>query len=287
MKTIKRHANVVTCYGYVDDPLAIVLAFCPGGSLDEALYGKHPRFFGKRQLHDIMMWVAIGVAHLDAEGIVHRDLAARNVLLDEYNKAMVSDFGMSRIINDGEDNTTVVKSGPLKWMAPEQLREQQYSRKSDVWALAVVFFECVSREPPFNDKSDMQAAYVVMEGGSLEVPVSASKVVAEVMRACWKQDPNARPTANEVVRRLKCKRLKTTHHLPMLMSTHSINNLPPLLNHILLSWIIRASKSKRNPINVPIEHSLLRRKSSRHTLHMIISVFYADELIIASSTRQR
>lgn len=205
LSMMKPHANVVTFYGYVDEPLAVVLAFCAGGSLDAALYGETPRDFDDARVLAIMLDVAKGVAHLHAEGIIHRDLAARNVLLDDRDKAMVTDFGMSRVNDDDEhdSNTTQTTVGPLKWMAPEQLHNHVYSHKSDVWSMAVLFFECVAREPPFKGRSATQAAHVVMTGGSLDVPPSASPLVATLMRECWQQDPRDRPTANDVVQRLK------------------------------------------------------------------------------------
>lgn len=204
--SMKPHANVVKFYGYVDHPLAVVLAFCSGGSLEVALYGKRARHFDATRVHAIMTDIAKGVAHLHAEGVIHRDLAARNVLLDEHERAMVTDFGMSRVnaSNDVETvATTKTTVGSLKWMAPEQMRLQEYSEKSDVWSMAVVFFECIAREPPFKGQSATQAAISVMNGETLVVPASASAGVCAIMHACWRYNASERPTANDIVKQLR------------------------------------------------------------------------------------
>ena len=55
--------------------------------------------------------------HLTIEGIVHRDLAARNVLLSKQLDAKISDFGMSRKVqNTSNENQTMQTIGPIKWM---------------------------------------------------------------------------------------------------------------------------------------------------------------------------
>jgi serine/threonine protein kinase len=85
----------------------------------------------------IIKGVAAGILHLTNNRIVHRDLAARNILLASGMQPKVSDFGMSRLLGEKEEakntNSTV---GPVRWMAPENLKDLQYSYASDVWSLA-------------------------------------------------------------------------------------------------------------------------------------------------------
>ena len=55
--------------------------------------------------------------HLTLEGIVHRDLASRNILLTKFLEAKISDFGMSRKVeNTSDEKATVQNVGPIKWM---------------------------------------------------------------------------------------------------------------------------------------------------------------------------
>ena len=69
--------------------------------------------------------------HLSSLGIVHRDLACRNILVDCGKLLKVSDFGLSREIEDYYTASSLTKL-PIRWMAPESITHQKYSEKSDV-----------------------------------------------------------------------------------------------------------------------------------------------------------
>ena len=136
MLKIAPHSNVACLYGLVPAPPALVLEFCDGGSLDQALGLEDPahgRVFSDAECRHLALGVARGMAHLHAARIVHRDLASRNVLLRLAPlTAKVSDFGMSRIVDDDGSGQTMTLTGPIKWQAPEQFRgtPRQYSLKS-------------------------------------------------------------------------------------------------------------------------------------------------------------
>jgi serine/threonine protein kinase len=82
-----------------------------------------------------MLGVAKGLGHLHANHIVHRDVAARNVLL-QNNEPKITDFGMSRIVEEDKRGITKSELGPIRWMAPESLRNKEYSTKSGNYFLA-------------------------------------------------------------------------------------------------------------------------------------------------------
>lgn len=64
--------------------------------------------------------VCEAMAYLEASNFVHRDLAARNVLVSEDNIAKVSDFGLTKEVSSTQDTAKL----PVKWTAPEALREK-------------------------------------------------------------------------------------------------------------------------------------------------------------------
>ncbi len=77
-------------------------------------------------------------------GIVHRDVACRNVLVGEGKSLKISDFGMSRLIGDGEDDVYVKTTRgrlPLKWMAIESISDRQFTVASDVWSYGIALWE--------------------------------------------------------------------------------------------------------------------------------------------------
>ena len=73
-------------------------------------------------------------------GIVHRDLACRNILVDEGKILKITDFGMSREV----DEIYIQKSKgrvPLKWMALESILTRQFTTASDVWSYGITLWE--------------------------------------------------------------------------------------------------------------------------------------------------
>ena len=73
-------------------------------------------------------------------GIVHRDLACRNILVDERKVLKITDFGMSREV----DEIYVQQSKgrvPIKWMALESILTRQFTTASDVWSYGITLWE--------------------------------------------------------------------------------------------------------------------------------------------------
>jgi len=66
---------------------------------------------------------------------------------------------MSRVLEQtASEGNTLNNMGPIRWMAPESLARQIYSKKSDVWMFGIVIYEVVSRYEPHTDKTPNEAA---------------------------------------------------------------------------------------------------------------------------------
>ncbi len=81
------------------------------------------------------------------------------MLLDALDNALISDFGLSAVGRIDKQNSVTEVSffrGPYKWMAPESLSYNQFSTKSDVWALGVTLWEVLARRLPFETKDIYQ-----------------------------------------------------------------------------------------------------------------------------------
>ncbi|VDM31009.1 unnamed protein product, partial [Toxocara canis] len=90
--------------------------------------------------------------------VIHRDVAARNCLLGKEFEVKISDFGMS------EADANVIKldklrNMPIKWLAPETLRQGIFTTKTDVWSFGVLIWEIFShcRTDPFPGETNTQA----------------------------------------------------------------------------------------------------------------------------------
>ena len=84
-------------------------------------------------------WLQEYLASLE---IVHRDLAGRNVLVGEGKALKIADFGLTRVVSEGD---TYVKTTtgrlPIKWMAIESVNNRVFTVLSDVWSYGVVLWE--------------------------------------------------------------------------------------------------------------------------------------------------
>uniref|UniRef100_A0A0X3PTF0 Tyrosine-protein kinase SYK n=1 Tax=Schistocephalus solidus TaxID=70667 RepID=A0A0X3PTF0_SCHSO len=151
---------------------------------------------------DLMYQVAQGMAYLESCKFVHRDLAARNVLLVTQRFAKISDFGMSKALNFGNDYYRAASAGkwPLKWYAPECIYYFRFDSKSDVWSYGITLWEVFSfGERPYKDMKGAQILSMLDQGLRLSRPARCPEAVYAVMRECWNFEGVRRPTFAELV----------------------------------------------------------------------------------------
>jgi Eph receptor A1 len=174
--------------------------FCSGGSLDGALT---KRDFTLEQKLKIIEGIASGLLHLHESGIVHRDLAARNVLLAKGNVAKISDFGLSRMVDQFErKGATASNIGPIKYMAPESLGDERvYSTKTDVWTFGITVTEIISQLEPHPNLDILKAALEIRSKGiTPELPADQyPQWLQDVLRRCWNMNPDKRPDMSDIL----------------------------------------------------------------------------------------
>ncbi|XP_017858470.1 PREDICTED: uncharacterized protein LOC108610714 [Drosophila arizonae] len=137
-----------------------------------------------------------GMSYLTELKLVHRDLAARNVLLADGKICKISDFGLTRDVY--EDDAYLKRSRdrvPVKWMAPESLADHVYTSKSDVWAFGVLCWELITLgASPYPGIAPQNLWSLLKTGYRMERPENCSEAVYSVVRTCWADEPNARPS---------------------------------------------------------------------------------------------
>jgi len=195
------HVNIAHVYDYdepadgarpylvmelVDGPcLAGVLA---GGPLDAA------------RTMDIVAQTAAGLQAAHATGLIHRDIKPGNLLVAPGGTVKITDFGISRAIGSAPVTATGVVMGTAGYLAPERIAGAQAAPASDLYALGIVAYECLTGAPPFAGRPlDVACAHRDRPVPPLPASVPAS-VSALVMQLVAK-DPAWRPGGAEVAHR--------------------------------------------------------------------------------------
>ncbi|XP_078146229.1 ephrin type-A receptor 7 isoform X3 [Centroberyx gerrardi] len=219
------HPNVVHLEGVVTrgKPVMIVIEYMENGSLD-AFLRKHDGQFTVIQLVGMLRGIAAGMRYLSDMGYVHRDLAARNILVNSNLVCKVSDFGLSRVIDDDPEAvyTTTGKMQdimnliftpatdlhfteqggkiPVRWTATEAIQYRKFTSASDVWSYGIVMWEVMSYgERPYWDMSNQDVIKAIEEGYRLPAPMDCPPGLHQLMLDCWQKDRAERPKFDQIV----------------------------------------------------------------------------------------
>jgi serine/threonine protein kinase len=205
------HTNIVRIYGYAENPaentLLIIMEYVDGRSLFSWLMNNTNTMLDdwSTKLH-IAKQIVMAVNYSHLSGMLHRDLKSLNVLVSNQMKVEVSEFGLAKIYNLITNSVDVVTKqlGTIRWRAPETFGENaQWTTKSDVYSLGIIFWEIASRDIPFRQLENDEVIPAVINGQRPEIDAAWPKAFADLMQWCWKQDPNERPTCEQILQILK------------------------------------------------------------------------------------
>ena len=141
--------------------------------------------------------VARGLELAHRSGIVHRDIKSHNVLVTDGGVAMLTDFGIARLLDGMQDGLTRTGTvlGTSDYLAPEQARGLAVDGRTDVYALGIVLYESLTGELPFPADTPMAVALRQVRDPMPDPravrPEVPAYLAAIVLRACEK-DPDAR-----------------------------------------------------------------------------------------------
>ncbi|MBZ3873343.1 Tyrosine-protein kinase CSK [Sciurus carolinensis] len=189
-----RHSNLVQLLGVIVEEkgwLYIVTEYMAKGSLVDYLRSRGRSVLGG----DCLLKFSLDVCEA-----VEYDLAARNVLVSEDNVAKVSNFDLTKEASSTQDTGKL----PVKWTAPEALREKKFSTKSDVWRFGILLWEIYSfGRVPYPRIPLKDVIPQVEKGYKMDAPDGCPPTVYEVMKNCWHLDATMRPSFLQLGKQLE------------------------------------------------------------------------------------
>jgi Tol biopolymer transport system component/predicted Ser/Thr protein kinase len=150
------HSNICTIHE-IDETeegqLFIAMAYYEGKTLKNRIEEGPLEL---KEILDIAVQGAQGLAKAHAQGIIHRDVKPANILLTDDGQVKIVDFGLAKLSGRMRLTSTGKTVGTVAYMSPEQGRGAEIGPATDIWALGVILYEMVAGKLPF--ERDYQAA---------------------------------------------------------------------------------------------------------------------------------
>ncbi|KAF8402498.1 hypothetical protein HHK36_010583 [Tetracentron sinense] len=206
-----KHENLVKFIGACKDPLMVIATeLLPGMSLRKYLISIRPKQLDLRVALGFALDIAWAMDCLHGSRIIHRDLKPDNLLLTANQKSVkLADFGLAR--EESVTEMMTAETGTYRWMAPElystvtlrQGEKMHYNNKVDVYSFGIVLWELLTNRMPFEGMTNLQAAYAAAFKQERPIlPEDMPPDLTFIIQSCWMEDPNARPSFNQIIRML-------------------------------------------------------------------------------------
>ncbi|CAI4223107.1 unnamed protein product [Auanema sp. JU1783] len=191
-----RHQNLLGLVGVCLSPdgIQLITLLRPLGCLLDFLR-KHKNHLSGKDLLSYCYQISCAMKYLYDNRIVHLDLAARNVLVKNAQHVQVTDFGLSKLLNYGENKVERKGKVAFKWTALEALTTNSFSHATDVWAFGVTCWEILTfGQSPYQGMDSNSLVRYLQNGNRLSQPNNCSIEVYQLLIQCWVVNPESRPT---------------------------------------------------------------------------------------------
>src|SRR5436305_238515 len=151
---------------------------------------------------EILDYIISGLINIHGADIIHKDYHSGNIFITKKAviQAITGDLGISKsaIIDDNDEIY-----GIIPYVAPEIFQGQKYTKASDIYSFGMIMWELMTGRRPFWDQNhNTELIIEICDGIRPPIVSNAPKGYIELMQACWHSDPNKRPTANGMIRKI-------------------------------------------------------------------------------------
>ncbi len=206
---VLNHPNLVTIYEFGEDQgvLYIAMELVKGHDLEELL---QEQSLTRSEVLEVLAQVCDGIGFAHRQQIVHRDIKPSNVRVQRDGKrlhAKVMDFGVAKISNSDMTATGMVM-GTVSYMAPEYIRTGKPDPRSDLFAVGVMLYECLSGRKPFAGDTTPTVLYKIVNEAPDPIDIERLKGISSGVRTVLDRslckNPDERfQTAEELAKALR------------------------------------------------------------------------------------
>lgn len=145
-----------------------------------------------------LLQILRAVNHVHSKGIIHRDIKSANVLIKAGGVLKLADFGFADFVNNSNFQCQYNVGSPV-YMSPEAFNYNQYSVKSDVWSIGMIFYELLMGYQPFNGCvwGDIMS-FITTGRIYLSLP-HVSQFCRKLLSRMLENDPSRRATTDELL----------------------------------------------------------------------------------------
>ena len=235
-------------------------------------------YFNEDFIWRIFIDILLGIKYLHDNDIIHRDLKSANIFIDKNLRAIIGDFGVSKILNDNVKTYTQI--GTPLYLSPEIINKNKYDKKIDIWSLGCILYEIIALDQPFISSKSFQALYSKIISGNFPKIYNNlySKDLLSMIDILLEVNPKKRISIDEL---LSLSIIKNKLYFYNERIEVNYNDIPNNLNNIpnnFQDWknIINIYKIIPNNHNFisyeknkqlsPLNHNLNKKKELNHNL---------------------
>jgi len=194
-----QHPNIVGLYDYLEDEsgLYLVMEYVEGKQLDDFIrYETGP--LPESRAVPLMMAILNAFSYAHQKGIVHRDIKPANILVTSNDSVKILDFGIARIVGDGNNNLTKTgtQMGTIFYMSPEQVQGKKADIRSDIYSLGVTFYQMLTGLNPYEGLTTEYEVYTKIVQEALPAPQEiypgVPKYLSDILEKALDKNPDNR-----------------------------------------------------------------------------------------------
>jgi eukaryotic-like serine/threonine-protein kinase len=219
------HPNVCTIYDIQENKgrLFIVMEYVDGKTLKDKKDS-----LSEKQILEIGVQTAEGLAAAHEKGIVHRDIKPENIMVRKDGIVQIMDFGLAKLYTSGNVSRLTkagTTMGTMGYMSPEQVQGLDVDHRTDIFSLGVVLYEMLAGETPFKGVHETAIMYEIVNVDP--PPISTVKEgidpqIDEIILECLEKDKDERcQSAKELAKDLRKVKKSTGHRKSRVYSVNS------------------------------------------------------------------